>query len=239
MMTRQESVTGSPPTNLSHRSLHHQKNLAKSTRQNRTQSAHQSTQSSAKYRWPAPHHSPKVWAYRSQPSQHVPVACVCKASGNLSQHSFRVSSRKHQACDLHCTGMGGPIKVGPLGLRQGREFEERSSGVLKELHVWYSPAGVHQISTVYSDGATYRHGLETPGCHCSIIYLLPGEALTYVHGSIGRVVFSLAFHTSLQRSYRPFGKALGCPFGFCGPALNLLGRCDHMIRAIGAYCTFR
>ena len=131
------------------------------------------------------------------------------------------------------------FKVGPLGLRQGREFEERSSGVLKELHGWYSSAGVHQISTVYSDGATYRHGLETPGCHCSVIYLLPGEALTYVHGSVGQVVLSLAFHTSLQRSYGPFGKPLGCPFGFCGPVLNFVGRCDHMIRAIGAYCTFR
>ena len=127
------------------------------------------------------------------------------------------------------------IRVGPLGFRQGREFEERSSGVLEELHVWYSSAGVHQIVTVYSDGETYSHGLGSPECGCSIIYLLPGEALTYVHGSIGKAVYSLAFKTSLQRSYGPFGSHLGYPFGFSGPVLKFLGRCDHMVRAIGAF----
>ena len=71
------------------------------------------------------------------------------------------------------------IKVGPLGLRKGREFEERSSGVLEELHVLYSSAGIHQIVTVYSDGETYSHGLEGPECCSKVIYLLPGEALKF------------------------------------------------------------
>ena len=129
------------------------------------------------------------------------------------------------------------IRIGPLGPRQGRDFEDIPSGALQELYVWHSSAGVHKILTVYSDGGSFSHGLDSPACACSSVILSPGETLMYVHGCLANAVCCLSFRTSLQRNYGPFGSSSCSPFGFCGPVLSFVGRCDHMIRTIGAMST--
>ncbi len=128
------------------------------------------------------------------------------------------------------------VRLGPFGSLRGCPFDEGCLHHLREVRIFHSARGIHGLLTTSRPGASYSHGTTCSDVECSVISLADDEQLTSVSGTIGSIVFSLSFTTSMGRFMGPYGSFQGWPFGFNGLILGFFGTCDTFINAIGAHC---
>ena len=123
-------------------------------------------------------------------------------------------NEKHPCCRLRCPV---PCVSVPFSRCVGCAFDERSTGGIREVHVYHSNLGIHRIATIDDEGLSNSHGVNCADCDYSMTILAEGETIASVSGLSGVMIYSLTLTTSSGCCYGPYC----CSSGHCLVSVGL------------------